>query len=90
MKKDYKDLKVGREFELYDAKRSFLQEWTRTIIALAIVATCLAALAFAAFSGSQTDGDNALLKVWAVVSVPLAAITGYYFRGSKPSGESDN
>ena len=90
MEKDYKDLKVGKEFDVYQAKRSFLREWTRTVIALLIVVACLAALAFAAIYGGQMGDDHALLKVWAVVAVPLSAITGYYYRGSKSGGENNN
>ena len=90
MPKDYKDLKVGKEFDVYQAKRLLLREWTRTITTLLVVVACLAALIFAAIYGDQMGDDHLLLKVWAVVAVPLSAITGYYYRGSKPSGESDD
>ena len=90
MEKDYKDLKVGKEFDVYQAKRSFLREWTRTIIALVILLDCLAALGMAAYLGDASEGEHALLKVWAVVSVPVGAVIRYYFRGTKLSGESDD
>ncbi|MDJ0826160.1 MAG: hypothetical protein QNJ16_11715 [Rhodobacter sp.] len=90
MGKDYKNLQVGREFELIEVKRSYLQERTRTGLAVVIVFACLAALAIAAYFGIRSGDGTAVLKVWAVVAVPLSAITGYYFRGSKPGGENDN
>ena len=54
MRKNYKDLRVGREFDVYQAKRSHLREWTRTIIALLVVVACLSALGAAALFRGQS------------------------------------
>ena len=90
MKKDYTDLKVGTEFELIEVKRSYLREWTRTTIALVIVAACVVALLAAAYFEIGSGDGNAVLKVWAVVGPLLASVTTYYFRGSKPGGENND
>lgn len=51
-------------------------------------------LSVGAWSGSTVQrpvGDEpVLLKVWAVVAVPLTAVTTYYFKGSKRGGEDDD
>jgi len=91
MKKGYKP-QIGDPFEMteiIEAKRSLLQEWTRTIIALAIVGAILAALTIAAIYGDQINGQ-AVLKVWGVVSVPLSGVIGYYLGRKRIGGENDN
>ncbi len=89
MEKDFKDLKVGREFELIEVKRSYLREWTRTRIALLIVLACLVAMAVATVFEVRTGG-NVLLKVWAVTGPLLASVTAFYFRGPEPRGKDDD
>ena len=86
--------KVGREFDLspetFRVRQSFLQERTRTVIALTVLTGCVIALLAAAISGAQNGDYNGLLKVWAVVSVPMTAILAHYFRGSRQGVESDD
>ena len=86
--------KVGREFDLnpesFRVRRSFLQERTRTAIALTVLIGCVIALLAAAISGAR-DGDyNGVLRVWGVVSVPMTVILHHYFRGSRQGVESDD
>ena len=86
--------RVGREFDISPEslriKQSFLQERTRTVIALTVLSGSVIALIVAAISGAQSGDYIGLLKVWAVVSVPLTAIIPHYFRGSRPGVESDD
>jgi hypothetical protein len=86
--------KVGCEFDIsaesLRLKQSFLQERTRTVIALTVLAGCVIALLAAAISGAQGGDYNGLLKVWAVVSAPITAILTYYFRGTRQGVESDD
>lgn len=91
MEKDFKDLKIGREFELIERKRSYLREWTRTGIAMLIVLACMVATAVAEVFEIRTGG-NVLLKVWAVTGPLLASVTAFYFRGSgpEPRGKDDD
>lgn len=86
--------KVGREFDLSPeslrVRRSFLQERTRTAIALTVLIGSVIALLAAAISGAQSGDYIGLLKVWAVVSVPMTAILAHYFRGSRQGVENDD
>jgi len=86
MAKDYKDLKIGREFEIIQAKQQMLQEQTRSALAVILVIAALIALALAAFMGSA----DASLKVWGLIAAPIGVVIGYYFRGSKTNGEKNN
>ncbi len=88
MKKAYTDLKVGKEFEVYEAKRSLVREWTRSIIAVVIVFSAICALLTSYLFGGKAGAD--LLKVWGLVSLPLGWVGGYYFRGSTSHAEKDN
>ena len=90
MENKSKPTDVESNFDIYAARRLFLREWTRTILALLVMCACLGALAYAATHGDPSGEYDALLKVWAVVSVPLVALTGFYSRGSKPSDKSDD
>ncbi len=88
MKRDYKELKVGREFDLheYEGKRLLLKEWTRTIVTVAVLTGCLMALALAYVS----DKSGAVQSVWNATSVLIGGVIGYYLRGSRQSVESDD
>jgi len=92
MKRDFKELKVGRKFDIYDydGKRLLLREWTRTILTAAVLLACLAALGLAAIVFDPNGESNTVLKVWGVVSVPISGILGYYLKGTKQSAEGDD
>lgn len=92
MKRDFKELKVGREFEAFDynGKRLLLREWTRTIVTVAVLSGCLIALCLAAFVFDPDGESNAVLKVWGAVSVPISGIVGYYLRGTKQGAKGNN
>ncbi len=81
--------KVGRRFEAtdYEGKRSLLREWARTIVAVFALVACLVALAVAGLNVVQTGDGDTLLKVWAVVAMPMTAILTYYFKGSTKVGQ---
>lgn len=96
MQRDYKDLKIGREFEITQvkatevrAKTGKLKEWTRTILALSVFATCLVILGITAIYSDDAARGDAVIRAWAIVAVPMTAIFGHYFRGQKPSDEDD-
>ncbi len=80
-------LKIGKEFELYEAKRSLLNEWNRAIVSILVVIGCLGMLVMAVIKPELYGGDDALLIAWGLVSVPLTAVITSVLKGKFKSGE---
>jgi len=81
--------KVGKEFPVSDVKErtQYLTEYTRTVIAIAVVGAAILALLGAAAIGAYHGDFGALGTLWSAISLPLGLVVGYYFRGA---GQGDN
>jgi hypothetical protein len=81
--------KVGKEFPVSSVKEKaqYLTEFTRSTIAISVVAAAILALLVAAAIGAYHGDFGALSTLWSAVSLPLGLIVGYYFRGAGKGDE---
>lgn len=91
MEKDYPSGKftpaIGTELPL-EAK--IIEEKTRSLIAIILIATCILALIFSGIQGFYKGDYTALLVVWSVVSIPMGTVVTHYFRDRRTPGGGDD
>jgi hypothetical protein len=91
--KDFKDLKVGREFDVKQVETENLREQAnllkakdRSLMLRVFLVGSILAMTVSFFG----YGLVAFLKVWAFIAAPLGAVMAYLYRGRSQSDENDN
>lgn len=93
MAKDYKNLKVGRLFDLKQLETENLREQAnllkakdRSLMLRVFVIGSIIAMVVSFFG----YGLVAFLKVWAFIAAPFGAVMAFLYKGREPRGENDN
>ena len=93
MKRDLKDLRVGREFEakeIIEAKAWYLREKTKAAIVFAVLVGVALALSVALYQSVVSGSYQPVRDVWQIVSITLFLVIGLYFGKKLASGKNDD
>ena len=81
---------LGDEFQFdvqfLNARRSLLEEVTRSYLTTLVVPVAVVFLVSAAILGLARGSFEHLGAVWNALAAPLGAIVGYYLPGRRPEG----